>query len=444
MRGLALLVGMSLLLAMALVDPIVGVVAFDWISFMNPQQDAWGSFGSGLPWAQLSVLATVAGCIIAKEPKQLPINTMTILLLGLMLQCTIAAVFALGPAYIVNFWYLMAFKSFVFMLIAAGLLNSRPRIHAVIWVMAISLGYYGVKGGMFTILTGGNNHVVGSQNSVLGDNNQLAVALLIGLPLMNYLRIQSAHGIIRLGLLAAMVLTLFAILGTYSRGALIALAAVTAFLWWNSKSKIITGGLLAACLAMALTFMPSQWVGRMNTISHYGKDASAESRITVWHQAIGIALQRPLTGAGFHATATASVIHQFYPDATPRAVHSIWFEVLSETGFPGFFLWLAIQITGILNVRRIRYLSRGDPDKAWAHDLARMAEVSIIAYLVGGSFLSLSFYDLYFMLLIVLASTCTVLKQMPKPEKIIAPRYRRAAIPAASHAVSWRTRRQLR
>lgn len=443
MRGLVLLLGMTGLLSMALAQPMVGVIAFDWISFMSPQQDAWGSFGSGLPWAQLSVLATVIGCVVAKEPKRLPVNGMTILLCIFMVVCTTSAIYALGPPEIVNFWYLMAFKSFFFMLIVAALLTNERRVHALIWVMVISLGYYGIKGGLFTILTGGNNHVVGPTDSVLGDNNQMAVALLITLPLMNYLRLRSPYHIVRVGLVAAMVLTLFAIVGTYSRGALIALAAVTLFLWWNSKNKIITGIMLAIGLTLAIGFMPSQWVDRMTTISHYKKDDSAESRLTVWRQAIGIAVARPLTGAGFHGTAIPGVIHQFYPDATPRAVHSIWFEVLAETGFPGFFVWLAIQIVGIINVRRIRRLARGDPSKAWAYDLAHMAEVSIIAYLVGGSFLSLSYYDLYFTLLVILAATPAILQRMPVTAAAMAPE----PIPnarRATPAIAWRLRREVR
>ena len=428
---------------MSLAQPMVGVLAFDWISFMNPQQDAWGSFGSGLPWAQLSVLATIIGCFVTHEPKRLPINGMTVLLAIFMVICTTSAIFALGPASTVNFWYFLFIKSFFFMLIAAGLLTDRRRIHALVWVMAISLGFYGIKGGVFTILTGGNNHVVGAGNSVLGDNNQLAVALLISLPLMNYLRLQSQHHIIRVGLMAAMVLTLFAIVGTYSRGALIALTAVTLFLWWNSKSKFITGIMLAIGLALAIGFMPSQWVARMTTISHYQKSDSAESRITVWREAFGMAMARPLTGVGFRATATPEVIHQFYPSATPRAVHSIWFEVLSQTGFPGFFVWVSMQIMGVINIRRIRRLARGDPSRAWADDLARMAEVSMIAYLVGGSFLSLGYYDMYFTLLIILASVPAVLKAPVKaamPSRNIAATRTAGAAPA----IAWRMRREAR
>ena len=443
MRGLALLVGMCGLLAMALAEPMVGALAFDWISFMNPQQDAWGSFGSGLPWALLAGVATVVGCMVAKEPKHPPLNAMTLLILLFVALFSINSLFAIAPWGLVKFWYLMALKSFLFLVILGALLTDRRRIHALVWVMVISLGYYGVKGGAFTIVTGGNNHVVGSANSVLGDNNQLAVALLITLPMMNYLRLQSRHQIIRTGLVITMILTLFAIVGTYSRGALIALAAVAAFLWWNTRGKILSGIGLAVGLTLAISFMPSQWVARMTSIEHYKKDDSAESRITVWHQALGIALARPLNGGGFRCTAIAESLHQYYPEATPRAVHSIWFQVLGQQGFPGFFVWLAMQILGFVNIRRVRWLARGDPSRLWAGDFARMVEVSMIAYLVGGSFLSLGYYDYYFTILVALSSTVAVLRREPVAAVIQVPKRRepvRFAVPAAS----WRMRRATR
>jgi putative inorganic carbon (HCO3(-)) transporter len=443
LRGLVLLCGMCGLLAMAVAQPMVGVIAFDWISFMNPQQEAWGAFGSGLPWALLAGVATIIGCIVAKEPKQFPVNAMTILVLVFIVLISINTAFALGPWAIVKFWYFLVLKSFLFMLIVAALLTEKRRVHALVWIMVLSLGFYGVKGGVFTILTHGNNHVVGAGNSVLGDNNQLAVAMLISLPLMNYLRLQSAHRIIRIGLVLAMVLTLFSIVGTYSRGALIALTAVSAFLWWNSKGKIMSGIALAIGLTLAIGFMPSQWVARMTTISSYKHSDSAESRITVWHEAFGLAMSRPLTGAGFRATAIPSVMHEYYPGATPRAVHSIWFEVLGQQGIPGFIVWVSMQILGFINIRRIRWLTRNDPSRAWARDLARMAEVSMIAYLVGGSLLSLGYYDFYFTLLIILASTHAILKREPVPAIVQAPR-RREPAQFAVPAVAWRMRRVVR
>ncbi len=418
MRGLIFLLAMGGLLPMAAIAPMAGVIAYYWISFMSPQMELWG-IAAAPPWALLSVLATLVGCIVAREPKRLPANGMVLLVILFLILTSISSLFALGrPDRVLQAWT-QEMKTLVFLLVLASLLSSRHRLHALIWVMVISLGFYGVVGGLFAIVTGGHDRIWGPPDSIIGDNNQLAVALLIVLPLMNYLRLHSAHAVVRKGLALAMLLTFLSVLASYSRGALLGLAVIGLFLWWHSRHRLFTGPLMVLLLALGLAFMPAGWKDRMMTIDHYSQDQSAEARLTVWGQAIGIALARPLTGAGYESTKTPQVLHQFYPNALARAVHSIWFEVLSENGFPAFFVWVGMLVLGFVNVRRIRRLARGDPTLAWAEDFARMAEVSLIAFVSAGSFLSMGYYDLTFALLVALAATRDLL--------------RRASATAASH-----------
>lgn len=123
------------------------------------------------------------------------------------------------------------------LLVTAALLTDRHRIHALVWLMVIALGYFGVKGGLFTLVTGGGYIVAGPPNSIIADRNQLAVALLVALPLMNYLRLHSAHRVVRIGLIIGMALMLFSIVGTQSRGALVGLAATAFVLWLRSRGE---------------------------------------------------------------------------------------------------------------------------------------------------------------------------------------------------------------
>ncbi|MGH7119416.1 MAG: putative O-glycosylation ligase, exosortase A system-associated [Acetobacteraceae bacterium] len=417
MRGLIFLLGMGGLLPMALATPMVGVLAYYWISFMSPQMDIWG-FAATPPWALMSAVAALIGCFVAREPKRWPRNGMIVPVILFLILTTISTFMALGPSEIVMHYWSQVAKTFFFLLVLAALLTERHRIHALVWVMVISLGYYGVTGGLFSIATGGKYRVFGPPDSIIGDNNQLAVALLMILPLMNYLRLQSAHSLVRKGLIIAMLLTLVAIVTSYSRGALLGLAAVSLFFWWNSRRKLIMGLVVVFAVAGTISFMPADWVTRMYSINHYQKDSSAEERITVWKEALGIALARPLTGGGYKSTTSASVLHRFYPHAAIRAVHDVWLEVLSENGFPAFSVWLAMLLLGFLNIRRIRRLARGDPTLAWANDFAHMAQVTLIAFITAGSFLSMGYYDVYFAVLVALAATKELVARAAKTAKM--------------------------
>lgn len=422
MRSLLIASDMLVLLGLTLTRPFVGVLLWSWIAFMNPHRLVWG-FATDVPWALLTFIATVIGCFVAREPKRLPVTGVTVMMMLFMVAITMTTAVAMSPLTdkVVD-KYLFVIKVFTFILLTIALLTTRRRIHALIWIMVISLGFFGTKGGVFTIIHGGGGgRVVGPPGTMIMDNNQLAVGLLVALPLMNFLRMHSAHRLVRLVLTLGMGLTLLAVLGSYSRGALIALAAVAGFFWLKSRRKLVYGVLVFGAIAGAVAFMPQEWVQRMQTIQTYKKDGSAEDRLKMWHTAWLMAKARPLTGVGFYGTYSRSVVDQFDPTSAARAVHSIWLELLAENGFPAFFIWLGITGAGALAARRIIRRARDHPDLAWCADLARMTQVSMIAYLVGGTLLSLSYWDFYFTVLGVLTATDVYVRRaLASPDKVRA------------------------
>ncbi|MDB5373687.1 MAG: O-antigen polymerase family protein [Belnapia sp.] len=127
--------------------------------------------------------------------------------------------------------------------------------------------------------------------------------------------------------------------------------------------------------------------------------------------ALDIALSRPLVGGGFRAVYQQPVVDRYTPGTTARATHNIWFEVLGEHGFLIFFVWLGIIGAGVWYSMQIIALARGQPQLAWAVDLARMSQVSIVAYVLGGTFLSLSYWDLFWTLMVVLGATHAQVRQ---------------------------------
>ena len=385
MRSVLFFCEMLVLVPIALRRPFAGVLIFCFISFGNLHRLTWG-FAGNIPWAYITVIATLIGCIVAQEPKQLVVNP-TMALIGVFIVCiTVTSVTALAPADLVWSKWEQVAKVFFFLLVTAALTNERHRIHALIWLMVISLGYYGVKGGGFTLLTGGGGRVLGPPSSMVADNNHLAAGLLVTLPLINYLRLQSAHRLVRIGLLLGMILTLFSILGSYSRGALIGLAAVSVVLWLRMPNKLVTALVAAALVAVALSVMPQAWMDRMWTLQEADQTLSGQSRLAMWQAAWNMAVARPLVGTGFMGPYTEYVISAYAPGTLPRAVHSIWFETLGEHGFPTFFVWLAMTLVGVWNTIRIVRDSRAVPELGWCRDLARMAQVSMVAYVVAGTF----------------------------------------------------------
>jgi probable O-glycosylation ligase (exosortase A-associated) len=403
---------------------------------MNPHRLGWGLVAS-MPLAAMAFGAMVVGCILAREPKRLPVNGVTVSLVLLLGLATITSFTALGPPAEVWAKWETVLKIILGLLLTAALLTDRRRIDALLWLMVIALAYYGVKGGVFTVLSGGRNIVMGPDDTIIGDRNHLAVALLVSLPLMNYLRMHAAHHAVRLVLLAGMAATLFSVVGSQSRGALVALVATSLVLWLRSSRKILSGIVIAVSVAGATAFMPAAWTERMRSIESFREEGSAMGRVNIWMAGWAIAVDRPLVGGGFRAVYHQDIVDRYKPGVRARADHSIWFEALSEHGFPGLLAWLSVVVAGLVYAQRAASLARDRPDLRWAYDLARMSQVSVVAYLAGGTFLSIAYWDYFWTLMVIVAAAHALVVAAVRQDR--APASVLPAVAPSRPALAWRS-----
>jgi probable O-glycosylation ligase (exosortase A-associated) len=414
-RDLVLLGALLSVFPLILRAPQVGMLAWIWVSLMNPQQEVYG-FLSNFQLNLIIAIFTAVAWAFSKERKIVPLNLVTALILSFAVWITITTYFALQRDFSYG-WWLLTIKTLILALAILAIATTKGRIQTIIWVMVLSIGYYGVKGGGFTILTGGHSHVFGPDNSMIADNNDLGLALVMILPFMNYLRVTSRTRLVRLGLIATMGLTLAAVIGTYSRGALVALGVTAVAYAAKSRSGIIPlilGGLIVVTLP---SLVPAKWFERMSTIQSYNADDSFEGRVQAWRTSFHIATQRP-TGGGFSSTNLDWVAQAFpTPDGLTRgrAAHSMYFEVLGDHGFLGLALYLALLVAAWLNTSAVLSAVRDRPEMDWAARLARMMQVSMIGYLVGGAALSMAYYD-GFILILTLSASLLLLVRRPLNE----------------------------
>jgi putative inorganic carbon (hco3(-)) transporter len=424
MRGLVLSLFMLGFLPSIFLHPYIGVLLYSWLSFMSPHKLAFGGLILGLPLALIAAVATVLSWFFSKEPKRLRFDATVWLILAFATVITISTALALNPRVATDEWG-QVMKELLFVLVTIGLTTNRVRAHALLWVMAVSIGFYGAYGGIGSIFHGGGARVFGPPDTAIYNNNDIGAGLLVALPLMNYVRMQSALKWIRFGWLIVMAASFLAIVSTYSRGAFLGLVALSIFLALKSRKKVATSIIVLITLVAAVAFMPEQWAERIRSIETYQQDQSAMSRIRIWGVATNIALDHPLVGGGFGVTESQSVINQYSPGFTMHAVHNVFIGVLSEHGFIGLSIWLGLLFVGWLNTRWIERSSRDRPEWQWANDFARMCQVSFIGYCVVGSFGNYEYWDYYFTIIGLLAATRTMM------ERALLTRSFRATVTAA-------------
>ncbi len=403
MRDLLLMLVMAGLLPFILARPTTGVLVWSWLGYMNPHRLTWG-FAFDFPFVMVAALATLIAMPFSREPKRMPWSALTIVWMLWVLWMCVTTLLALNPADAVPEWE-RSMKIQLMVLATLLLMGDRQHIHRLVWVIALSIGFFGIKGGLFTVLTGGNYLVWGPLGSFIAGNNEIALALLTVLPLFRYLQVTSENIWIKRAMVACMVLCAASILGSWSRGALVGGAAMCAMLWLKMRNKWLTGAVIAVALVAFLAFLPEGWFDRMSTIKDYQQDQSAMGRINAWHFAVNLANDRPLVGGGFRAFAP-ELFMKYAPSPTDfHDAHSIYFEVLGEQGYVGLLLFVSLALIAFRTCGRIRRKTQQRADLAWASELAAMIQVSLVGFGVGGAFLGLAYFDLPYSLMAIVALT---------------------------------------
>ena len=393
MRGLVLVLFVLTTLPMAFAEPFIGFLLWALFSYMNPYREVYG-FAAHLHWVQIISIVTLLSMLLnSNRLQRIRWDATSILLVLFLLWTAFTTLFAVMHTLAVAAW-IQFFKIQVLVFATLMLVTDKRRMHWLIWVIVLSFGFWAAKGGVFTLLKGGQYHVVGPRDSFYGDNNQFALVMCMTLPLMRYLQLQLKSKWVSLGMWGLMALTGLSILGSYSRGGLIALGAVLLMLIMKGRYRFRILLIIAVSVPLAFNFLPPKWKDRMDTLQHAGQTQSLQERLQSWEFATNVAIARPYTSGGFSSWASANLWQQYGPPgAMQRAIHSIFFQVLGEQGFVGLGLFLALLFAGWRNLAIARRAARGDPSLRWLGDLAGFLQVSFVGYVVAGAALPQAYFN---------------------------------------------------
>lgn len=414
MRDLLVLAAMLFFVAMALRHTLSAYLLWGWSGLVGLNYYVFGFMG-GVPYVMVFALITLAG--IAMRPKERGISLVnpTSMLMAAFVVHGLACAILAYPGLPRNWelWSNVA-KTVLFCAFMPMLAHDRLRIHAVVLMIAIGLSLHSVLDGLKFIASAGAHNAQSLPK--FGDNNHLALILVMLLPFFFYLFAHSRRRLARWGFAGASLLTAMAVLATASRGGFIGLFLVAVALVLTTKRRWLAMVIVALGTAVVLNSATDDWVERMQTIQTADEDASFMGRVAAWKVSSAIAVENPIFGGGFRALQSAPIWDRFRSSQgllgfvdTPQlnrsgvAAHSIWFEVMGDQGFVGLLLFMLL-IGHVLVVRRavwqrVRLMGQ---EHRWAGDLADALGVSMLAFVVTGSALSAAYFELPYLCMMLM------------------------------------------
>lgn len=396
MRDYFLLAIIIIGIPVSMARPYIGILLWSWVSYMNPHRLTWG-IAYDFPVAQAIGAGTLIGFLFTKDRRRLPMERETILLLFLWGLFAITTVVALVPS---SAWHQLeqVSKILLMTMVTIMLITTRERLRLFLLTITLSVGFFGFKGGIFSLRTGGAHRVYGPPGSFLEDNNDLALATVMVLPIFFYLAREEPRKWLRYLLRAAGLLSIVSVIFSYSRGGFVGLAAIGAAALIKSKRKFLAAVLITIAIFVGFALIPEQWFNRMETIGDVGEGSTA-GRINAWHFAWNLAVDRLPLGGGFE-TYTPDLFYRFAPDPTDfHASHSIYFEMLADQGFLGLALFLTLLICTLVTLQGLSRRYRSAPSSRWIGDYADMLQICMIGYMTSGAFLGRAYFDLSYHLI---------------------------------------------
>jgi probable O-glycosylation ligase (exosortase A-associated) len=269
-------------------------------------------------------------------------------------------------------------------------------------VIAGSFGFHAAKAGLASLMAGGLRFMEGPGGSFI-DNNAYAIGMAMIGPFLVCVAQNAKWPPMRWAAAVAAPLVIVAVIGTYSRAGLLALVA-GALTLVSFQPRRAAWLLLAVVLTIPLgVFVQSQrgYVERMQTIRTYDEveDTSALGRLHFWRVAYAIAIDRPF-GIGLFNFQAAYDQYDFLDGqfGTQRAVHSSHLQALAEVGWVGAATWVALFGYAFILAFRVRRRARkgdiSDDERLTYLTSANAIIASMVAFLVGGSFVSMTLNDL--------------------------------------------------
>jgi putative inorganic carbon (hco3(-)) transporter len=361
-----------------LLGAYVALLLFMVVYFARPED--WIPGLAAAPLAKIAgVLALLAfACSLGQIRQRLPREVICLMLL--IVQLFLAA--SLSPIWPGGAFFrtLNFVKVLLIVVVMALSVKTEKRLRLLVFVQAVSAAVIAA----ITVWKG--RLLVGRLQGVLGNYsnpNELALAMVISLPLCLALLFLSSNKIWKAACTMAMLMMTYTVFLTASRAGFIALIAMTAAVLWEfgiqqrryyllALTAIVGTVLWLSSAAMLKERLRGIVDPTSNVASAYG---SSEARQALFWRSVQVTMEHPLFGVGQGNFGSIS--------GSWHVSHNSYTQMSSEGGIPALILYIVILWCGFENVRATKRRAVGQPK---LKVLADSFSASMFGFVVGSCF----------------------------------------------------------
>jgi probable O-glycosylation ligase (exosortase A-associated) len=386
--------------------PYIGLVMFSWLAYMRVQDLTW-SFARGVRWSFYLAMLMFGGWAFSK--RRGPFYSRDIrnyLMIAMIFLVGLGVMFARRkPMFGLTAQikeYIEFVKIIAIALFTTGVVTSRERLRLLVWVIALSFGFYGFKNALWGLKTLGQVPIRTGPGGMLADNNDFALALGMAVPMLWMIGQSERREVLRRAFLVLVPMTAFTVLLTHSRGGFLAMCGGLGVLVWRSKHR--AAGIVLATIGglLGLLMMPEGMRERFSSIANYQEDSSANARFRSWAVAIRMAVDNPLVGVGLSNFRPNYIDYEPNPSEAQLGGHGVfvahnsYLQIWAECGTPALLIYLLLMLLSLRTCWVVRSRARRRYYTSWMTNYATMFEASLVCFAIGAVFLNRAHFDLFY------------------------------------------------
>jgi O-antigen ligase len=376
------------------------LVFFSAVYFLRPEDFLPGlvAVPLGKIAGGVALLALIFG-VKPRERGKLPLECKLLLVLLAHMILTIPFAFWRGGSFdtVVNKFS----KGVIVALLITLAVTKASELRKLLYIQAAGVA-------VITVLSILANHtddgrLMGIQKGILENPNDLAINIAINFPLCLAFMF-AAKGCLRKVMWSfGLICMIYGVVATYSRSGMIAMVITGLICLWEFGVKgrrvmllvstaimgiLAVGGLLASPKYLArmesLIWRPAAGSLVEGSMEAHG-EGSLEARSELLKESVNLMVHHPIFGVG---PGNFPIVTQEW-----RVAHNTYTEFGAEAGFPAVILFIALLISSLLRIRRVRKLPGYESDKnirLWTGALW----AAMMAYIAGAIFASTE-YNLF-------------------------------------------------
>jgi probable O-glycosylation ligase (exosortase A-associated) len=402
--------------------PRIGLYGYLWFGIMRPDLLAFAD-GKYLYSLALAVCTAIGAIRHVGRGALWLRNPFCLLLLLLQVPVGLSVAAAVQPE-LSSERYQAYIRMILVLLLIPLLIAEAQDCRRLLLVMAASLGFLALKFGVYGVIHGGADLNSGF-GEMLADNNFLALALAMAIPLCWHCRAFTSSSVMRTAWIAVIGSAMAAIVMTSSRGGSVAMLAGLLFVFLRNRRSVVPLLLIIAFLAGAIHLVQDRYLRRMQTLENVHQEASAESRLQHVAIALKMAKDYPLLGVGFGGFNYSALVPQYIeednPQLTNHVAHNTYLQMLVDSGIFAFLLYVGLLFYVIVWLGRSAARMKAlDSDNARKYEAIPLAiQGSLIVFAVGSTFYSCQRMDLPYVFLMAAAAWRAIESQLLSAGKVI-------------------------